>query len=54
MASRHFFFYTLSTDCNMIWASTYESRLRKLVILQNRAIRIIAGIRNGRDGQITW
>ena len=31
--------------CNMIWASTYESRLRKLVILQKRAIRIIAGIR---------
>lgn len=27
--------------CNIVWASTYESNLRRLVILQKRAIRII-------------
>jgi len=37
--------YPYLTYCNLIWASTYESRLHKLVILQKRAVRIIAGIR---------
>ena len=33
------------TYCNLIWALTYESRLLKLVVLQKRAVRTIAGIR---------
>ena len=28
--------------CNTIWASTYKTNLRRLVILQNRIIRIIS------------
>jgi ribonuclease P/MRP protein subunit RPP40 len=36
--------YPYLTFCNMIWASTYDSRLKKLVILQKRAIRIISGV----------
>ena len=39
--------YLYLTYCNMIWASTYKFRLRKLVILQKRAVRMIAGIRRG-------
>src|ERR1700733_7535395 len=39
--------YPYLTYCNMIWSSTYESRLLKLVVLQKRAVRTIAGIRKG-------
>ena len=31
--------------CNLIWASNYESRLHKLIILQKKAIRLIQGAR---------
>ena len=37
--------YPYLTYCNLVWASTYESRLHKLIILQKKAVRIIAGIR---------
>src|SRR6218665_3751176 len=29
--------------CNIVWASNYQTRLRRLVILQKRAIRVVAG-----------
>ena len=29
--------------CNMVWASNYVSRLKRLVLLQNKAVRIISG-----------
>ena len=29
--------------CNMVWASNYASRLKRLVVLQNKAVRIISG-----------
>src|SRR6218665_1535703 len=32
------------TYCNVVWASNYESRLSKLVILQKRAIRVVARV----------
>ena len=38
-------FYSLSYPylyyCNIVWASTYKTNLRRLVILQKRIIRII-------------
>ena len=37
--------YPYLTYCNLIWASTYDTRLNRLVILQKRAIRIVAGAR---------
>ena len=36
--------YPYLSYCNLIWASTYKSRLHKLVILQKRAVRTIAGV----------
>lgn len=33
--------------CNLVWASTYNSRLLRLITLQKRAIRIIAGVPYG-------
>src|SRR6218665_991645 len=32
------------TYCNVVWASNYESRLSRLVILQKRAIRVVARV----------
>ena len=37
--------YPYLTYCNMIWSATYKTRLSKLITLQKRAIRLIAGIR---------
>ena len=31
--------------CNLIWASNYESRIHKLIILQKKAVRLIQGAR---------
>src|ERR1700733_12494449 len=33
------------TYCNLIWALTYDCRLLKLIVLQKRAVRTIAGVR---------
>ena len=33
--------YTYFHYCNIVWASTYKTNLRRLVILQKRIIRII-------------
>jgi len=38
--------YPYLTYCNMVWASTYASRLSRLIILQKRAVRLVAGLRN--------
>src|ERR1043165_4473680 len=35
--------YPYISYCNLVWASTYVSRLHKLVSLQKRVVRIIAG-----------
>jgi len=35
--------YPYLTYCNMVWAATYGSRLRRLNVLQKRAVRIVAG-----------
>src|SRR6218665_872044 len=32
------------TYCNVVWASNYKSRLSRLVILQKRAIRVVARV----------
>ena len=40
----HTLIYPYLTYCNMIWTSTYDSRLTRLVILQKRAIRTVAGV----------
>jgi len=29
--------------CNMVWAFNYDTRLKRLILLQKRAVRIIAG-----------
>ena len=34
--------YPYIAYCNMVWASNYKSRLVRLIILQKRAIRLIA------------
>ena len=39
------FIYPYLTYCNHIWGSTYKSRLRRLIILQNKAVKIIAHAR---------
>jgi len=42
-------YYTLAypylTYCNLVWAGAYATRLSKLVILQKRAVRVVAGIK---------
>ena len=35
--------YPYLSYCNFVWASTYESRLHKLVLLQKRGVRVVAG-----------
>src|SRR5688572_3512666 len=37
--------YPYLSYCNLIWAITYPSRLIRLVIIQKRAVRLIAGVR---------
>lgn len=32
--------------CNLVWASNYQVRLKRLVVHQNRAIRVITGCFN--------
>src|SRR6218665_508768 len=32
--------------CNLVWASNYQVRLKRLIVLQNRAIRVIIGCLN--------
>ena len=39
------FIYPYLTYCNHIWGSTYISRLRRLITLQNKALKIIAHAR---------
>lgn len=38
--------YPYLSYCNLVWASTYKSRLNKLVLLQKRAVRIVAGVKS--------
>ena len=32
--------------CNLVWASNYQARLKRLIVLQNRAIIVIVGCFN--------
>jgi len=36
--------YPYLSYCNLIWSSTYESRVKKITILQKKAIRTIEGV----------
>ena len=40
------FIYPYLTYCNHIWGATYKTRLKRLVTLQNKAIRILSHARN--------
>ena len=42
MSLYYSFIYPYLTYCNHIWGATYKTRLKRLVILQNKAIRILA------------
>ena len=40
------FIYPYLTYCNHIWGSTYKTNLQKLVILQNKVVRIISHVKS--------
>ena len=43
LASRYYsFIYRCLTYCNHIWGATYKTRLKRLVMLQNKAVRILS------------
>ena len=42
MSLYYSFIYPSLTYCNHIWGATYQTRLKRLVILQNKAIRVLA------------
>ena len=51
MSLYYSFIYPYLTYCNHIWGATYKTRLKRLVTLQNKAIRILshAGNRTSSD-----
>ena len=42
MSLYYSFIYPFLTYCNHIWGATYKTRVKRLVILQNKAIRVLA------------
>ena len=44
--SYYSFIYPYLTYCNHIWGSTYKTNLQKLVILQNKVVRIISHVKS--------
>ena len=40
------FIYPYLTYCNHIWGATYKTRLKRLVMLQNKAVRILSHAEN--------
>ena len=42
MSLYYSYVYPYLTYCNHIWGTTYKTRLKRLVILQNKAIRVLA------------
>ena len=46
MSLYYYFIYPYLTYCNHIWGATYKTRLKRLVILQNKAVRILSHARN--------
>ena len=40
------FIYPYLTYCKHIWGSTYKTNLQKLVILQNKVVRIISHVKS--------
>ena len=51
MSLYYSFIYPYLTYCNHIWGATYKTRLKRLVMLQNKAVRILshAGNRTSSD-----
>ena len=51
MSLYYSFIYPYHTYCNHIWGATYKTRLKRLVMLQNKAARILsyAGNRTSSD-----
>ena len=45
MALYYSFVYPYLMYCNHIWGSTYKTNLRRLVILQNKVVRIISHVK---------
>ena len=39
------FVYPYLTYCNHIWGNIYQSNLKRLCVLQNKIVRIIAGVK---------
>ena len=54
MSLYYSFIYPYITYCNHIWQATYKTRLKRLVMLQNKAVRILshAGNRTSSDSCI--
>ena len=49
LALYHAFIYPYFTYCNHIWGATYKSNLQRLVILQNKIVRIISHVKPRAD-----
>ena len=49
MSLYYSFIYPYLTYCNHIWGATYKTRLKRLVMLQNKAIRILSHAGNRRS-----
>ena len=51
MSLYHSFIYPYLTYCNHMWGATYKTRLKRLVMLQNKTVRILshAGNRTSSD-----
>ena len=45
MALYYSFVYPYLMYCNHIWGSTYKTNLRRLVILQNKVVRLISHVK---------
>ena len=56
MALYYSFVYPYLIYCNHIWGSTYKTNLRRLVILQNKVVRIISHVkpRNSAGPLLPW
>ena len=54
LALYHAFIYPYFTYCNHVWGATYESDLQRLVILQNRIVRIISRVKSTAVCKLVW
>ena len=49
LALYHAFIYPYFTYCNHVWGATYKSYLQRIVILQNKIVRIISHVKPRAD-----